>query len=596
MRNTKSHSIRTRISRRYALRRTGNGVIGLASAVLIGCSGDGEPQPGSTATATPTAAPAPSSATPSAAMPAPRKPVRAGTWSIAIDQDPPTLNPYGTVETETKAIGSYTYQRLYKRETSDGGDGGETVPVPDLAISAESEDGITWTLQLRDHHFHNISPVDGRKVTAEDVIFSVNLLRATEAPNVSSVINWINIEAPNDSTVVFTLDKPSPIFLEQLADTNLLQIFPVEADGRFDPATTMIGSGPWIMREYQPQLGFEFDANPDYYEVGADGKSVPYVDALNISIIPEYPLRLAQFLAGKLSSIAINSADVIGIREFDPNLQWFGQAAQLTSIFYWSNPQTTEAIWKDDRFRRAVSMALDRDSLTNSGYDTSILADAGLPTKHAWNNIIPAGWGSRWWLDPQSTAHGPSGAFFNHNIAEAKKLMTAVGAEDGFAIPYIYTGRYGGPFPRIATAQIDMLKAIGLAPQPQIQDYTSSYVNQTFRGDFEGMAFGYETAFPEAGAYFNRLFGDDPANHSNISDPRMDELSTAQSVALVVDERRALMHEAQIRNAEQMWYVPSQAGAGSSYTAYQASVNGGLRDTIGYGAGTEEYIWYWLDI
>ena len=593
MRNTKRHSTRTRISRRSALRRTGAGVIGLAGAVLIGCSGDDEPQPSSSATATPT--PAQGSATPAVPTPAPPPPSRAGTWSIAIDQDPPTLNPYDTVETDTKAIGSYTYQRLYKRETSAGGDGGETVPVPDLAISAESEDGVTWTLQLRDHHFHNIPPVDGRKVTAEDVMFSVNLLRATEAPNVSSVSNWVNVEAPDDSTVVFTLDRPSPTFLEQLADTNLLQILPVEADGRFNPATTMIGGGPWIMRDYQPQVGFEFDANPDYYEVGADGESVPYVDALSISIIPEYPLRLAQFLAGNLSSIAINSADVIGVREFDPSLQWFGQASQVTSIFYWSNPQTTEAIWKDDRFRKAVSMALDRDSLTDSGYDASILADAGLPTRRAWNNFIPAGWGSRWWLDPQSAAHGPSGAFFKHDIAEAKKLMTAVGTEDGFAIPYIYTGRYGGPFPRIAEAQIDMLEAIGLAPQPQIQEYTSTYVKQTFRGDFEGMAFGYETAFPEAGAYFNRLFGDDPANHSNISDPRMDELSAAQSVALVDDDRRALMHEAQIRNAEQMWYVPSQAGAGTSYIAYQGSVNGGLRDTLGYGAGTEEYIWYWLD-
>ena len=593
MRNTKRHSTRTRISRRSALRRTGAGVIGLAGAVLIGCSGEDEPQPSSSATATPT--PAQGSATPAAPTPAPPPPSRAGTWSIAIDQDPPTLNPYDTVETDTKAIGSYTYQRLYKRETSAGGDGGETVPVPDLAVSAESEDGVTWTLRLRDHRFHDIPPVDGRQVTAEDVMFSVNLLRATEAPNVSSVSNWVNVEAPDDSTVVFTLDRPSPTFLEQLADTNLLQILPVEADGRFNPATTMIGGGPWIMRDYQPQVGFEFDANPDYYEVGADGESVPYVDALSISIIPEYPLRLAQFLAGNLSSITINSADVIGVREFDPSLQWFGQASQVTSIFYWSNPQTTEAIWKDDRFRKAVSMALDRDSLTDSGYDASTLADAGLPTRRAWNNFIPAGWGSRWWLDPQSAAHGLSGAFFKHNIAEAKKLMTAVGAEDGFPIPYIYTGRYGGPFPRIAEAQIDMLEAIGLAPQPQIQEYTSTYVKQTFRGDFEGMAFGYETAFPEAGAYFNRLFGDDPANHSNISDPRMDELSAAQSVALVDDDRRAIMHEAQIRNAEQMWYVPSQAGAGTSYIAYQSSVNGGLRDTLGYGAGTEEYIWYWLD-
>jgi hypothetical protein len=44
-----------------------------------------------------------------------------------------------------------------------------------------------------------------------------------------------------------------------------------------------------------------------------------------------------------------------------------------------------------------------------------------------------------------------------------------------------------------------------------------------------------------------------------------------------------------------MYYAPGQAGAGTSYRAYQANIQGGIRDTLGYGGGVEELAWYWVD-
>ena len=605
---------RQRVSRRAALRGAGISAAGLAGAVLVGC-GDDEDEPAATAAPAAQATTTPATATTQAttttgatpaiptatqvretSTPASSAIKRGGTWSVANAGDPPTLFPYGNLSFETKGIGTYVYQRLFKRITFAGSDGGQTLPGPDLAISAESDDGATWTLKLRDHTFQNVAPVNGRKVTSEDVLYSIGLLKAPETPNASEVDNWVNVEAPDDSTLVFTLDAPSPTFLEQIADTNLLQILPVESDGGFDPAIQMIGGGPWIMQSYRPSVGFEFDRNPDFYEIGEDGQSLPYTDRLSRPIIPEYSNRLAQFLAGNLSGLVINANDVLDLRKNNPNFQWLGQVSQLMSIFYWSNTQTTDQAWGDDRFRKAVSMALDRDGLTDVGYNSFALHDAGLPANLAWNNFVPAGWGERWWLDPQSAErHGPTAAFFQYNPDEAKKMLMAAGVEDDYSIPYLYTGRYGGAFPPIAEAQINMLQQIGLSPQTDVQDYSSIYITQTFRGEFEGMAFGYETPFPEVGSYFKRMFGEDPANHSNISDPTMDDLAARQAVALVEEERRAIIHEAQVLNAENMWYAPSQAGAGTSYTAYQQEIQGGIRDTMGYGAGVEEYIYYWID-
>ncbi len=583
-----------RVSRRSALRGAGVATAGVAGAVLIGCGSDDD-DPTATATTAPGEPTADATQVRDTSTPASNVITRGGTYTGWLAGDPPTLNPYGNASFEGKVAGAFVYNRLYKRETFAGSDGGETLPGPDAALSAESDDGQTWTIKLRDLNMQDVPPVSGRKLDAEDVLFSAGLLQAEESPNRDAVTNWVKIEAPDSETVVFTLDAPSPTFLEQIADANLLHIIPKEADGEFDPATTMIGGGPWILNEYRPSSGFSYDRNPNYYEIGDDGEPIPYVDHYERPIIPEYANRLAQFLAGNLSELTINANDVIGLRNDEPDLQWLGQVSQLQSIFYWDNTLTTDAAYGDDRFRKAVSMSLDRDGLTDLGYNTFALRDAGLPANLQWNNIIPAGWGDRWWLDPQSEAHGESGQFFNFDVAEAVKLLQAQGVEDGFEIPYIYTSRYTGAFPPIAEAQIAMLQAIGLSPQTDVQDYSSLYITNTFRGDFEGMAFGYETPFPEAGGYWNRMFGSDPANHSKIVTEAMTDIDNRQKVELDEEARRAIMHEGQILNAENMYYVPSQAGAGTSYRAYQSNVQGGIRDTLGYGGGVEEAIFYWID-
>jgi peptide/nickel transport system substrate-binding protein len=588
-----------RISRRGALRGAGVGMAGIAGAVLIGCGGDDDDDGGDDPTETPsgdgtaaaTATQVRDTSTPQAAGIK-----RGGTWTVANSGDPPTIFPYGNLSFETKGIGTYVYNRLYKRETFPGSDGGETLPGPDAAISAESDDGQTWTVKLRQVQLHDVAPVSGRMLDSEDVLFSVGLLQAEESPNRDSVANWVKVEAPDAETIVFTLDAPSPTFIEQIADTNFLQIMPREADGGFDPSTTMIGGGPWIFKEYRPSSGFSFDANKNFYELGEDGQPLPYVDALERPIIPEYSNRLAQFLAGNLSGLGINANDVIPTRNENPEFQWLGQVSQLQSIFFWDHILTTDAPWNDDRFRKAASMALDRDALTDLAYNTYALLDAGLPSALNWNNVIPAGWGERWWLDPQSPAHGETGALFQHNPSEAKKLLQAMGVEEGFSHPYIYTNRYGPTFDAVAEAQINMLQQIGLDPQTEVQDYASLYITNTFQGDFTGMAFGYETPFPEAGGYWVRMYGNDPSNHSKLIVPEMTDIDERQRIELDEEARREIFHEGQILNAESMYYVPSQAGAGTSYTAYQSYVQGGIRDTSGYGAPVEEYIFYWLDV
>src|SRR5690606_15419310 len=132
-----------RVSRRSALRGAGVAGFGLAGAALIGCgSDDDDPEPtptsgnggGGAATAT-----GPSTATGTGTATGDVQ--RGGTVTAALLNDPPTLDPFGNTSVTTKSMAVHAYSRLFKLGTGPEISAGEAAPVPDLAESAETEDG-----------------------------------------------------------------------------------------------------------------------------------------------------------------------------------------------------------------------------------------------------------------------------------------------------------------------------------------------------------------------------------------------------------------------------------------------------------------------
>ena len=67
-----------------------------------------------------------------------------------------------------------------------------------------------------------------------------------------------------------------------------------------------------------------------------------------------------------------------------------------------------------------------------------------------------------------------------------------------------------------------------------------------------------------------------------------------QQAELDEPTRKGYINQIQQINDEHMYYVPSQAGAGTAWTAYQPKVQA-IRRTRGYGQGTEELAYRWLE-
>src|SRR5262249_50350439 len=148
-----------------------------------------------------------------------------------------------------------------------------------------------------------------RNVNTEDLKYSWGRLTDPKQAARAQVDFVDKVEYPDATTAVFTLKSPNVVFLDVLADSNLYIIMPTEADGKFDPAKQMIGSGPWLFDSYTPSVSYKMKRNPDWYE-----KGFPLMDSVEASIIPEYATRLAQFRAGNLDSVDINVADLIDLK------------------------------------------------------------------------------------------------------------------------------------------------------------------------------------------------------------------------------------------------------------------------------------------
>ncbi|GIW14407.1 MAG: solute-binding transporter (periplasmic) [Tepidiforma sp.] len=562
---------------------------GAAGLALVGCGDDDDDGGGLSGLATPTPG---AQATPTPADPFANA-KRGGTYRITFTGDPPSIDPYGNPSFLTKGYAAYIYSRLFKYNAGPGVRQADLRPVPDIAQSAEaSPDGLTWTVKLKPNvKFHNVAPVNGRTVDTDDVKYSWGRATAETNTNRSQLAFVDSVQYPDKQTVVFKLKEPNAAFLDVLADANLLWIMPKEAEGGFDPSKTSIGSGPWMLESYTPSVGFKLKKNPEWYMSG-----FPLMDRVEISIIPEYANRLAQFQAGNTDVEGLNAEDLVNVKSALPNVQLYGEVSQLLSFLY-MDPNPDSPWNKDPRVRLAISMATDRAALLDLAYNVKKLKAAGLAVSERWNNLIPAGL-VRFWLDPLSPEQGETSKYFKYDPAEAKKLLAAAGYPDGFSTVYQYTAnRYGSAFNAVAEANIQYLNAIGIKTTTDVQDYSSKYITQTFTGNFTGIAFGYETPFPEAGSYPIRFFTDNPLNHSRIKDPELEDLAKKQQRELDPAKRKELFFEIQRKNAAKMWYIPQNQGAGTGWTGYREWVKNIDIQTVpgAYSAGTEEVPFIWLD-
>ncbi len=559
------------LSRRRAL-GLGAGLAG-STAFALACGKGGGRDTGRTAPAAPTAA---------GGQVAPDTPRQGGQARTRFNGTPP-LDPIANTTFRAQTMAGFTYSRLVKFKTgADPAVAANYEVVPDLAASWEMPgDGTQVVFKLRTNAvFHDKAPVNGRAVDAEDVKFSFERFRTEPKNSNKAAFDTVvqGIETPDANTVVFKLKAPYGPILNLFANPQYLWILPRESAGGFDPAKDQIGSGPWVLESLQPDIEIKLRAHRKYF---LEGK--PYVDQWTIAILPDNLQGKAQFQAERLDIEAIQFEDKAEVSQSNPKARFLSYLPS-NSIPFLAFQTRGNSPFRDERVRRAFSMAFDRESLLQLSYDG----------QGAFHNIVPAHMG-KWWLDPKGAEIGEAGKYFQRNIRDAKAMLEAAGLA-GLQFKFIYANNaYGERFNQWAEATAAMLKDLGVRPTIVVQDYQREYIsaNGTFFGNFDGVFFGLQTPLTDPHDFlFNMAHSASRRNHGGINDPQLDQMIEKEGATLDEASRVKLVREIQRYMAEKMYYAPGFVGP--AYTGVQPWVRG-FKWSATYGIGTESFAEVWLD-
>ncbi len=465
---------------------------------------------------------------------------------------------------------------------------------PNLAESWElSPDKLQITFKLRPNaKFDPRSPTNGRVATADDVVFSWKMYEAG-ASRRADVANSVNPGAPvvsmtatDPRTVVLKTAFPDSTVYALLATgaagSELFQVVPKEADGGFNLKEEVRGTGPFLISEYRASSGFTYKRNPGYWREGR-----PFLDGMDVPIISEYSAALAQFKTGNLHTYdEIRPDDVIPTKKDVPEINMYqGPIVSPTgALFYGFEGGFAKSPFVDERVRQAFSLSIDRNLWIDTFFNLPALKAEGIPVDTRWNSMINATQ-EGWWLDPQGKDFGPNAKYYQHDIAEAKKLLSAAGASNGVDLEshHIVTADYGPAFPKQIEVMLGMAADSGMRikinPSNYLTDFRSKFADS--KGKFDGICFANFTVITEAGSWLGAVFnkqgslfkGFDDGQTAGTGDPYIDDMTTKINREFDTKARWAMAHELQRYEAKKQYMIPFPGGASGVTLSWPAVEN-----------------------
>lgn len=449
-------------------------------------------------------------------------PKSGGTYTILSAADPDMLDPHRQSSIYTHQLAGLVYNKLVSYETGPNVEYTDYNVVPDLAERWEvSEDGKVYTFYLREAYWHDKEPVNGRQVTAEDVVATMERIIHLPGHQAALLSEVESVEAKDSQTVVFTLKQPFAPFLNFMAN-HFMWILPEEGvNGEFDLASDAIGTGPFVLEEWEDNVQATFKKNPNYYEEGK-----PYLDEVIFKVVPDQGSRIAAFRTGQADTIGqLSPEELTQLQKTNSEVTVFDALFPTQEQLYVNMEKEP---FNDIRVRKAISMAIDRKSMVNAIYGGGETSGPVNPSLGDW--ALP--------LEERE-------ALQPYNPEEAKKLLKEAGYQNGFSTTLIVTNGYGEQLVRVAQWIAEDLRNIGINAEIEVVEYATYFSERWPNVDYE-MGVGYQTYFQEPDEWLRtQLHTDGARNWYNISDTKLDKMLDEQRLILDVEERKEYVHEIQ---------------------------------------------------
>ena len=451
--------------------------------------------------------------------------------------------------------------------------------IGDLAVSWESyEDGDEFGYIFNLHPDATFS--DGVPVTADDVVFSIDRITLGQVEEgvlrartgfLNNFVEHGTAAAIDDKTVKVPLRFPAAGFLPNLAsdymkvyprhvgeglsqeaaNTGLTQEEAVAAINAGQPAG-LIGSGPWMLREWEKDVGYSYDRNPNYFKEGR-----PFFDGLRIFLIRDTARRISALQAGQVYGTyqpvtgSNRPEDMARLEEdTDGRVRAVILEASGVQAFFLNH---TKPPFDDPRVRRAMYLGIDRDTAV-----AKAILGFGQPGTFFAPGVV----------EDLAELRANNPAFMEDRTAaleEARRLLTEAGYPDGFEI----THNVVNSNPSLSTAETvapQLREDLNIDIVIQPTDLATMYVGlRDGVANFDGVGTGIILRDP--GDIINQFYLQDVLrNPHNWQNDRVDELIDLQNREVDpaarqghLEELADILHQGESHWLPVLWY--SSGGA-----------------------------------
>ena len=552
-----------RASRRRFLGAGAAAGAGVAGLALVGCGDDDDATPTKTTGPAGTTAPGSATAGASATAAAPVG-LKGGTLRIPLSGvssgNPPTLYPFENLTYLAQTPAAFHYSRLLR-----GVSGAKiavedkTVLQGDIVSKYEQIDPTNYTFTLKPNvKWHNKAPLNGRAVTATDYAKSYEVFSkiSQNGAKFNGVID--SVTATDEKTIKIKLKQPFAPFLSSMAaSAEGPWLIPVETIDSGQAKEDPVGTGPYVFKSIATGVSIKWDRNADYYD-----QPYPFFDKVEAGLTNDAQRIVAALQTGELDASGLNGVIFKESRsKLDPKGQdvFYQNLVESGMYFNFDNKP-----FNDIRVRQALSMIMDRAGMLKVQDGTG---------KGGWHAHQPVGM-APYYLNPESTAFGPNAKYYKRDIAEAKKLLAAAGAE-GLSFKMIgNVDRYGPEAKQLWELVTASLQEAGLKPELVFQEY-ATYIQTIFLGKMpeNTCAIGPFIGAPNdpddvfATIYWSKSVRHNWGGTPIPEQPAIDAMIEKQRTILDTKERIAAVQDGQRLMAESMLTVPYHGSSGYAYYA-----------------------------
>lgn len=488
--------------------------------------------------------------------------VSSDTLYVGVTNPMGNLSPINASGVSTRWVQRYYFDTLLEM----------TNPLefePKLADSFVTDDNQTYTVTLN----KDANWTDGTPVTAEDVVFTLNLFANPEVQTVGLYLTALegvnnsgkleegteipNLDVVDEKTFTFKTKTPTdPNYIKEMIGTNIFvqpkhvveEIALTELDASDAFSKPAVTSGPYKFVEYLQDSHIELTANEDYYRGAPEIKSVFIRIMSGTNLATELQTGGVTLNAsGGIGEIAISDiamvSQVAGLT-LDTQSSWTAQYVYLNTTRF------------DGNIRLAMTHAINRDTIVDNLLqgNADVIAGPYSPASPYYNNdLAPLAY------DPEKAKEYVAKS--DYDMSQPIEIMVPTGNKV-----------------REQSANLieQDLEAVGFTVQQVTYDFPTT-LEKARMADYDLYLGGIVVPVdPDLGSYFGSFGG---SNYANITDTEIDALLDAGKAETDSAKRKEIYDAFQVAMQQKAPIVPLYSQ--HDILIKQDALNGGIKEYWG---------------